>query len=266
MNTSTVRSLFKYGYSWCAKDVIVHPSTSRILCNYPANRNYSTPWPRRSQQHLFTIDFKQWNLSNTFSTFEYRHFSTSLPHNSQTALNPKSPDHGEDEKPQKKKIEKSIVDDKVENQPHGENQTDNVADKTETVPQTEEKLSLMARFKKMYKEYWYVLLPVHCVTSCFWFGSFYYLSSSGVDIPSMLESLHFSETAIANLRDSSLGHVAIAYLCYKIATPIRYTVTLGGTTLAIKYLSQWGYIRPVPNRTQLKQIYDDQKAKFQKKE
>jgi Protein of unknown function (DUF1279) len=38
------------------------------------------------------------------------------------------------------------------------------------------KLGLVARFKKMAKEYWYVLLPVHCVTSCFWFGGFYYAS------------------------------------------------------------------------------------------
>lgn len=39
-----------------------------------------------------------------------------------------------------------------------------------------EKLGLFARFKKMYKEYWYVLLPVHCVTSACWLGGFYYVS------------------------------------------------------------------------------------------
>lgn len=42
-------------------------------------------------------------------------------------------------------------------------------------PETE-KLGLFARFKKMYKEYWYVLLPVHVVTSAGWLGGFYYLS------------------------------------------------------------------------------------------
>lgn len=40
-----------------------------------------------------------------------------------------------------------------------------------------EKLGLFARFKLMSKQYWYVLLPVHLVTSCFWFGGFYYLST-----------------------------------------------------------------------------------------
>lgn len=99
-----------------------------------------------------------------------------------------------------------------------------------------------------------------CFTVIFFFFAFF----SGVDIPSVLESMHISETVINKLRDSSLGHAAIAYLCYKIATPLRYTVTLGGTTLSIKYLSQWGYIRPVPTRAQIKQMYDDQKAKFKK--
>lgn len=40
-----------------------------------------------------------------------------------------------------------------------------------------EKLTLTARFKKMFKQYWYVLLPVHVCTSCLWFGGLYYLSS-----------------------------------------------------------------------------------------
>lgn len=38
------------------------------------------------------------------------------------------------------------------------------------------KLGLIARFKKLTKEYWYVLVPVHVFTSCFWFGGFYYAS------------------------------------------------------------------------------------------
>lgn len=42
-------------------------------------------------------------------------------------------------------------------------------------PETQ-KLGLFARFKKMYKEYWYVLLPVHVVTSAGWLTGFYYLS------------------------------------------------------------------------------------------
>uniref|UniRef100_A0A182VS91 DUF1279 domain-containing protein n=1 Tax=Anopheles minimus TaxID=112268 RepID=A0A182VS91_9DIPT len=128
-----------------------------------------------------------------------------------------------------------------------------------------EKLGLFARFKKMYKEYWYVLVPVHCLTSVMWFGGFYYASTSGVDVIAILESLGVSETLINPVRDSSLGHIAIAYLLYKIATPARYTVTLGGTTISIKYLEQWGYIKPIPSKARLVQMYKDKKENIQEK-
>lgn len=40
----------------------------------------------------------------------------------------------------------------------------------------ESKLGLFAKFKLMYKKYWYVLIPVHVVSSIAWVGGFYYLS------------------------------------------------------------------------------------------
>lgn len=41
----------------------------------------------------------------------------------------------------------------------------------------EKKPGLIQKFKQMYKDYWYVLLPVHMSTSAIWFGGFYYLVS-----------------------------------------------------------------------------------------
>lgn len=125
-------------------------------------------------------------------------------------------------------------------------------------PETE-KLGLFARFKKMYKEYWYVLLPVHVVTSAGWLGGFYYLSKSGFDVASLMESWHFNELIVSHLRDSKLGHVAIGYFLYKCFTPIRYMVTLGSSTWAIKYMSKLGYIRPVPSKNALMKMYQDKK-------
>jgi hypothetical protein len=40
-----------------------------------------------------------------------------------------------------------------------------------------QKLGLFAKFKKMGKDYWYVLIPVHVVTSSVWLGTFYYAST-----------------------------------------------------------------------------------------
>jgi hypothetical protein len=39
-----------------------------------------------------------------------------------------------------------------------------------------QKLSLLQRFKQMYRDYWYVLVPVHLFTSLGWFAGFYYLA------------------------------------------------------------------------------------------
>ncbi|XP_066141906.1 uncharacterized protein C18orf19 homolog A-like [Euwallacea fornicatus] len=123
----------------------------------------------------------------------------------------------------------------------------------------EKKLSLFQRFKQMYRDYWYVLVPVHLVTSAAWFGSFYYLASSGVDVPALLETIHVSDTIVNTMRNSSMGYVAIAYGLYKITTPVRYTVTLGGTTISITYLTKWGYIKPMPSKERLKEIYAETK-------
>lgn len=48
----------------------------------------------------------------------------------------------------------------------------------EELETAQQPLGLFARFKKMYKEYWYVLLPVHVVTSAVWLGGFYYLAET----------------------------------------------------------------------------------------
>lgn len=52
-----------------------------------------------------------------------------------------------------------------------------------------------------------------------------------------MEKLNFSEKIITPFRSGGLGNVAVAYLMYKLATPARYTVTIGGTNLAIRYVA-----------------------------
>ncbi|XP_023312187.1 uncharacterized protein C18orf19 homolog B isoform X2 [Anoplophora glabripennis] len=116
----------------------------------------------------------------------------------------------------------------------------------------------------MYRDYWYVLVPVHIVTSTMWFGSFYFMAKSGIDIIALLESWHVSERFVNPLRDSSMGYFAVSYALYKIATPARYTVTLGGTTISINYLKKWGYIKPVPSKERMKKIYEEKKENLAK--
>jgi Protein of unknown function (DUF1279) len=67
----------------------------------------------------------------------------------------------------------SVTQHLCQQQPDGSKPAGNAND-TDPVPV--EKMGLVARFKHMYKQYWYVLLPVHVVTSAAWLGGFYYVS------------------------------------------------------------------------------------------
>ncbi|XP_065573930.1 uncharacterized protein C18orf19 homolog A-like [Artemia franciscana] len=128
----------------------------------------------------------------------------------------------------------------------------------------ESKLTTFQKFKKMYKEYWYVVIPVHGVTSAVWFGSFFYAAKCGVDIVPLLEWMNVPERFITTLK-GSVGHAAVAYAMYKVATPLRYGVTLGGTTISINYLKRLGYIKPVPSAKRFKEMYDEKKIALRKK-
>lgn len=128
-----------------------------------------------------------------------------------------------------------------------------------------DKPSLWSRFKQMYREYWYVLVPVHIVTSIVWFGGFYYAATSGIDIVPLLESLGASERITKPLKTSGAGYVAVAYAMYKLATPARYMVTLGGTTFTITYLRRLGLIKPAPSPEQVRTIIQAKRADFQER-
>lgn len=61
-----------------------------------------------------------------------------------------------------------------------------------------------------------------------------------------------------------MGYFALSYALYKIATPARYMVTIGGTTVSINYLKKWGYIKPVPSKERMKAIYEEKRETLAK--
>ncbi|XP_026487364.1 uncharacterized protein C18orf19 homolog A [Vanessa tameamea] len=137
---------------------------------------------------------------------------------------------------------------------------------TNNPPQdSEKKPGVIQRFKQMYKDYWYVLLPVHMTTSVIWFGGFYFFVRSGVDVIGLLETVGISEKLLSPLKESSAGYFALALALYKLVTPLRYAVTVGGTTYAINRLTAIGWIRPVPSRERMKVIFQEQKDNIQDK-
>lgn len=84
---------------------------------------------------------------------------------------------------------------------------------------------------------------------------------SGIDIIPFLEFINLPETFIEPLRNSSLGYIAVASAFYKLATPARYMVTLGVTTVAVKILTKRDIIKPAPTKEQIKTIIQNKLKK-----
>ncbi|XP_026148727.1 uncharacterized protein C18orf19 homolog B [Mastacembelus armatus] len=136
----------------------------------------------------------------------------------------------------------------------------------EVDPLQDKSIGLFQRFKKTFKQYGKVMIPVHLVTSSAWFGTFYYAAMKGVNVVPFLEMIGLPESLVGLLRDSSSGYALTAYAMYKIATPARYMVTLGGTSLSVQYLRKHGYLStPPPVKEYIQDKMEETKEKLTEK-
>jgi hypothetical protein len=117
-------------------------------------------------------------------------------------------------------------------------------------------LSILQRYKKLLKDYWYILIPVHGAGSVLWFGSCFLLASSGInlDLGSISESLGLPDSIKTYLNNPNLGSLAVAIALYKLASPFRYMTTVYAVVPAIKILVRKRLIKPVPKLTSQKRI------------
>ncbi|CAL8286882.1 unnamed protein product [Merluccius merluccius] len=113
-------------------------------------------------------------------------------------------------------------------------------------PLQDKSIGLIQRFKKTFKQYGKVMIPVHLLTSSVWFGTFYYAAMKGANVGQFLDFIGLHAQIFDLLGNSSGGYALTAYAMYKVATPARYTVTLGGTSLSVKYLRRHGYFSTPP--------------------
>ncbi|XP_072267588.1 protein FAM210A [Pyxicephalus adspersus] len=116
----------------------------------------------------------------------------------------------------------------------------------ETDPLQDKSIGLVQRFKKTFKQYGKVMVTVHVLTSSVWLGTFYYAAIQGINVVPFLEYIGLPESIVSILKNSESGNVLTAYALYKIATPVRYTVTIGGTSISVKYLRKYGYLSTPP--------------------
>ncbi|XP_074130709.1 protein FAM210A isoform X2 [Sminthopsis crassicaudata] len=68
----------------------------------------------------------------------------------------------------------------------------------------------------------------------------------GVNVVPFLELIGLPHSIVDILKNSQSGNALTAYALFKIATPARYTVTLGGTSITVKYLRSHGYMSTPP--------------------
>lgn len=134
----------------------------------------------------------------------------------------------------------------VQQQPPAPGPAQEEVPELEPDPLQDKSMGLVQRFKRTFKQYGKVMIPVHLVTSTVWFGTFYYAAMKGVNLVPFMEYVGFPERIIKLLENSQSGYALTAYAMYKIATPARYTVTLGGTSMAVKYLRTHGYMSTPP--------------------
>lgn len=141
-----------------------------FLSNTPLHHEKRLLLARGQLEYRFT-DYKLiYNSIRCFSTTDKNKNQTELKSKPQDENIRDLHNHKNNENQNQTKSRESQA--KIESQEQ-ENQDERTSVKT----QPEEKLSLTAQFKKMWKDYWYVLLPVHLVTSSIWFGGIYYLST-----------------------------------------------------------------------------------------
>ncbi|XP_027873303.1 uncharacterized protein C18orf19 homolog A [Xiphophorus couchianus] len=139
-------------------------------------------------------------------------------------------------------------------------------EKADVDPLQDKSIGLVQRFKKTFKQYGKVMIPVHLATSSVWFGTFYYAAMKGVNVVPFLEMIGFPESIVGLMRDSSSGYALTAYAMFKIATPARYAVTLGGTSLSVQYLRKQGYLStPPPVTDYLQDKMEATKERFTEK-
>ncbi|XP_018653392.1 hypothetical protein Smp_016890 [Schistosoma mansoni] len=118
------------------------------------------------------------------------------------------------------------------------------------------KSSLIKRFKDAYAIYGKVVLVIHGVTSCLWFGLFYSLACTGINLLDILQSLNAPEwlSKPLHLGGGTVNTLATAIVFYKLMVPFRYGLTLILTRYLVRYLRLKGKAPQVQENDRLRNL------------
>merc|ERR1719422_2006356 len=132
------------------------------------------------------------------------------------------------------------------------------------------KESTLSKIKQMIRDYWYVIIPVEVVTSVMWYGGFFLMLKSGVDIVQLLTNIGVSEQTLSKLpaAGGDAGYHALAFICYKVISPIRHGLSLAISAAIVARLEKTspGYLKTSSQiAKEAKETGDDLKEKYHEK-
>ena len=132
------------------------------------------------------------------------------------------------------------------------------------------KEGVMVRFKQMLKDYWYIIIPVEIGTSVIWYGAIFVSLKSGVEIVDMLITIGVSENTLANLPSAGgdYGYHALAFVCFKVISPIRHLISLGISGALVSRLEKTrpGYLRTSSSiAKEARETGEDMKERYEEK-
>uniref|UniRef100_A0A8C4Y9P7 Family with sequence similarity 210 member A n=1 Tax=Gopherus evgoodei TaxID=1825980 RepID=A0A8C4Y9P7_9SAUR len=117
-------------------------------------------------------------------------------------------------------------------------------------PLQDKSISLFQRFKRTFKQYGKVMIPLHLLTSSVWFGSFYYAAMKGVNVVPFLEFIGVPESIVSILKNSQSGYALTAYAMYKVfASPNKPRQECTRTTKSVERLEEQTVERALPCTT-----------------
>jgi len=125
-----------------------------------------------------------------------------------------------------------------------------------------EPVGTWAKLKQMVKDYWYVIIPVEVGTSVLWYASIYLSLQSGLDIVGLLEQVGAGEATLARLPSAEAGYHALAFICYKVISPLRHGLSLAISSVVVAKLekSRPGYLKTSGQLNQgARDMYDNRK-------
>ncbi|XP_069808916.1 protein FAM210B, mitochondrial [Dendropsophus ebraccatus] len=107
-----------------------------------------------------------------------------------------------------------------------------------------QKPSRTQQLKRVFKEYGGVAVAFHVGISLVSLGLFYALVSSGLDVPSLLLRVGFSEAVVQSKLAAGTSTFVLAYAVHKLFAPVRISITVVSVPFLVRYFRRIGLFKP----------------------